>query len=356
MKTTKISDITMAETGDVRRAAAYIQESAHSIALVTNDDGRLIGTVTDGDIRRAVLAGLSLDMPVSELLRMKGKTAYPAPVTAPAGTSRSDLHVMAAERLVRQIPLIDAAGRVVDVFSIFHELAGESEKSSALILVGGKGTRLMPLTENIPKPMLPIAGKPALQHIIEGLKSAGVTRFHLATHHLPHMIQEHFGDGSAFGVKIDYLFESEPLGTAGALALLPEQSAPIFVMNGDIMTKIDFRAMLSFHREHHSLLTVGIRKYELQVPYGVVDCVGENVCALIEKPVHQWFVNAGIYLVEPSIVASSGLRGRYDMTQLIDRLLQMKSNIIAFPITEYWLDIGRPSDYEQAQTDMSSWN
>lgn len=221
-------------------------------------------------------------------------------------------------------------------------------------MAGGYGTRLRPLTDDLPKPMLPVGTKPLLELIVEQLRVAGIRQVNVATHYRGEVITDHFKDGQDFGVEIRYVKEDQPLGTAGALSLLEESDEPLLVMNGDILTRVDFRAMLNFHREHNAELTVGVRQYEFRVPYGVVNTNGVDVTGISEKPVVRQFINAGIYLLNP-LVRRVIPNGRpYDIPELIENLLKEKRCVVCFPIREYWLDIGKSDQYDQAKADMAS--
>ncbi|MBN1877188.1 MAG: nucleotidyltransferase family protein [Anaerolineae bacterium] len=331
---------------------ACIDRNVQGIALVVDTEQRLIGTITDGDIRRAILAGISLDRPVAELLARKANSIYSSPITAPVNTQRSKLLAMMQEHSVRQIPLLDAQGRVVDMVTLGELLPEQMLPIQAVIMAGGFGTRLHPLTEEIPKPMLPVGDKPLLEHTIEQLQRVGIQQVNITTHYHSEKIIEHFGDGQAFGVNINYVSEEQPLGTAGALGLMQEPSEPLLVINGDILTRVDFRAMLAFHHKHKADLTVGVRQYALQVPYGVLECEGTYVQQLREKPTYQFLVNAGIYLLEPTVYHYIPREQRLDMPELIALLLADRRPVVSFPIVEYWLDIGQHIDYQQAQEDM----
>ena len=256
------------------------------------------------------------------------------------------------ERGVRQIPLLDENEKIVDI-ALLQDLIKEYEVPlKAVIMAGGFGTRLRPLTDDLPKPMLPIGDKPVLELIVSQLHDAGISKVQLTTHYKPEVIKQHFGDGTKFGVEIQYLNEDQPLGTAGALASVAVSEEPMLVLNGDVLTQVDFRAMVAFHREHKAELTVGVRQYDFQVPYGVIQCDGPQVRGIEEKPTLNFFVNAGIYLLEPSAHRSIPAAQKFDMTDLIEKLKMEGRNVVAFPVIEYWMDIGQHSDYKQAQADI----
>jgi dTDP-glucose pyrophosphorylase len=333
---------------------ACIDRNAKGIALVVDEDRHLIDTVSDGDIRRAILAGTSLETPVSELLAHKVPLPHAEPITAPLGCPQADLLRTMQESSVRQIPLIDPEGRVADLVTLNELLPKQSLPVQAVIMAGGFGNRLRPLTEDLPKPMLPVGGRPLMERIVEQLRDVGIHQLSVTTHYKPEVIADHFGDGSQFGVKIDYVREEQPLGTAGALGMIDQPEGLLLVMNGDIVTQLNFRAMVDFHHEHKADMTVAVRKFDFQVPFGVVETEGVLITGLAEKPSLGFFVNAGIYLLEPTAHRNIPRGQRFDMTDLIDHLLAEKRRVVSFPIREYWLDIGHDADYEQAQDDLKN--
>ena len=331
-----------------------IDASAKGIALVLDGERRLIGTVTDGDIRRAILAGMDLELPISELLKQRQPAFASGAITAPLGTDDTALLHLMAEMTVRHIPLVDENGCVADV-AFLSELVKEYELPlRAVVMAGGYGSRLRPLTEEVPKPLLPVGNKPLLQLIVEQLKTAGIRHVNVATHYKSDVIADHFKNGEAFGVEIRYVKEDQPLGTAGALSLIEEVDEPLLVMNGDILTRVDFRALLSFHSEHKADLTVCVRQYEFRVPYGVIDTDGVNVKGISEKPVVRNFINAGIYLLNPQVRRVIPNGQPFDIPDLIEKLISEERTVVCFPIREYWLDIGKVDQYDQAQADIAA--
>ena len=349
----ELVQLLVAPDSSIREVMACIERNGTGIALVADSKRRLIDTVTDGDIRRVVLAGMDLDLPVQALMERRAPVPYPTPLTAPVGTANAKLLRMMNEYTLRHIPIVDDTGRVVDM-ALLSDLVKESQLPlTAVVMAGGYGTRLRPLTKDLPKPMLPVGGRPLLELIIEQLRQAGIQRVNVATHHRAEKIIKHFGDGKAFGVEIKYVTEARPLGTAGALGLMEASNEPLLVINGDVLTRVDFRAMLDYHREHGADLTVAVRRYDWQMPYGVIECEGPRVRQVREKPLFGFLVNAGIYLLEPSVHHYIP-QGRFDMTDLIKRLLEDRRPVVSFPIIEYWLDIGQHEDYEQAQKDVKN--
>jgi dTDP-glucose pyrophosphorylase/CBS domain-containing protein len=353
MSSRELDEMLLGVGATVREAMECIDRNRHGIALVTDDARRLLGTVTDGDIRRAMLADVSLETDVALLLERQAALdeGRPTPLTAPIGTPVSELIVLMRRYDVRQIPIVDADGRPLDVV-LLHELVDvEGPPLRAVVMAGGLGTRLGDLTAEMPKPMLPVGDRPLLELIIEQLREAGIRHVNLTTHYRADVIAAHFGDGSEHGVEIEYVSEERPLGTAGALGLV-ESEDPILVMNGDILTRVDFRAMHRFHDEHNADMTVAVSPYEARVPYGLVQLDGTRISGMTEKPLVRGFVNAGIYLINPDVPALVVREEPLDMPQLIERLLESGRTVVGFPLREYWLDIGGPSDYRQALADV----
>lgn len=350
----KLASLCVSPSHTLREVMLCINQNAHGIALVVDSQGRLLDTITDGDLRRAILAGVELHLPVSLLMARRKGSSNPAPVTAATGTSATELLRLMEECGVQQIPLLNENGAVAGLVTLRDLLGNSDERDaglSALVMAGGLGERLRPVTEDVPKPMLPVNGKPLLEHTIEQLRAAGISQINVSTHYKSDVVSNHFGDGSEFGVKISYVHEDEPLGTAGALAALQHTNTPLLVINGDVLTNLNYRAMLAYHFENQAQMTVGLRQYDFRVPYGVVQTEGVQVRAIAEKPMQKLFVNAGIYLLEPDLARYVPPGRRFDMTELIAVLLAEGVRVIGFPISEYWIDIGQPADYERAKLD-----
>lgn len=347
-----LNNLCIEQDRSILEAVTRMETSKIGIVLVVDENQRLVGTVTDGDVRRALLANVDLDGPVSSLLAKKESTPYALPITGMLGADpKSYLHTL-KQHSILHLPIVDSDGRVAGLVTLDEFVQSEKMPVRALIMAGGAGVRLRPLTEGVPKSMLPIGNRPLMEIIIDKLREAGIRRVHVTTHHNGSRIIEHFGDGKEFGVELTYVAEERPLGTAGGLRLMESPKETMLVINGDILTQVDFRSMLAFHRELHADLTVGVRHYDLKLPYGVIECEGISVRRLTEKPTLGFLVNAGIYLLEPCVHDFIPNGERFDMTDLIQRLLAEGRNVVSFPIREYWLDIGLPDDYEQAQNDM----
>ena len=335
----------------IRAALEQIDRGGLGIALIVDQERHLIGTVSDGNIRRAMLAAIDLETPVTILLERKAET-YTKPVTAKVGTSRGTLLELMRQYVLHEIPLLDSKERVVDLIGIDELIPASDLPVQAVIMAGGLGSRLRPLTEDLPKPMLPVGGRPLMEVLLEQLHDSGIRRASVTTYYRPEKITEYFGNGEAVGVELTYINEQEPLGTGGALGLIPQPSEPMLVINGDVLTQVNFRAFLAFHQENRSDMTVAVRRYEFEVPYGVVDCEGVRVRGLREKPRMDFFVNAGIYLLEPVVFQYIPKGKFFNMTDLIQRLLDVNRIVVGFPVREYWLDIGQHAEYAKAQEDV----
>jgi dTDP-glucose pyrophosphorylase len=339
----------------IRDTMFVIDSHAKGIAVVVDEERRLLATITDGDIRRALLAGVEVDQPAVSLMPWYPSPAANVPITAQIGTSDAVLLTLMQDHSVRQIPLLDPDGRVCEI-AMLHDLLRQYELPvTGVIMAGGFGKRLMPLTDGTPKPMLPVNGRPLLEHMLSKLRVAGIRSVSIATYHLSQNIIQHFKDGSEFGVHLSYIEETEPLGTAGALAKMSGERTPLLVLNGDILTGVDFRAMLDFHRENDAKLTVGVRQYRIEVPFGVLELETEGVIvrSIKEKPVLRYLINAGIYMLDPSICKLVPADRRFDMTDLIEAVIESGDKVISFPVREYWLDIGRFEQYQKAEADVS---
>lgn len=298
---------------------------------------------------------MSLADGIDQLLAIKAMTPFPTPVCAAFGTDRAVLAELMQSRNIRQLPLVSPEGRVEDIVILAELVPGSQQTMQAIVMAGGFGTRLHPLTEDVPKPMLPVGGTPLLELIIGQLRDTGITKINVSTHYKSDAIVDHFGDGKNFGVDISYVREENPLGTGGALGLIEQPEGPLLVINGDVLTDIDFRAMHAFHDEHGATITVAVRRYAVQVPYGVVECNGADIVALKEKPSVGFFVNAGIYMLAPRVHRRIPPNAALNMTDLIDRLIHEEGEtVVGFPVREYWLDIGQHADYQQAQVDVAN--
>lgn len=331
--------------GDIRQTIATIEGSPAKIALVVDFGRRLIGTVTDGDVRRAILKGAQLSDPVTRIMNS-------APRVGKVGEDRTPLIDMMRRNICRHVPIVDEDGRVVALETLQDIVDVRQRENWVVLMAGGLGKRLRPLTEVVPKPMLEVGGQPILRTILEGFRSQGFRRFFVSVNYLGDMIRDYFGDGREWGVEIEYLTEDRPLGTAGALSNLPSRpEKPLIVSNGDILTKVDFRQLLQFHDDHKARATTCVRDYVVDIPFGVVDHDGTRIRGLREKPRQKFLVNAGIYVLEPDVLDLVPKNDYFDMPMLIDTLVERGQHACVFPIREYWIDVGRHEEYDRARND-----
>jgi dTDP-glucose pyrophosphorylase len=328
-------------------AIVALDKGGLQIALVVDSEQRILGTLTDGDVRRALLKQLPLATPASEVMSRR-------PHTALADSSKESVLALMERHQLLQIPLIDSDGRVVGLETLHGLLQGRRKNNAVFLMAGGFGKRLQPLTDNCPKPLLQVGEKPILELIIEGFVKAGFHRFFISTHYRPEMIRERIGDGSQWGVDVHYVHEEEPLGTGGALGLLPLEGIqePLFMMNGDLLTNLDFGKLLRFHEEHDGVATMCVREHEHRVPYGVIETDGMRITSMVEKPAYRYFINAGIYVLSPEVIRGVAPGRRVDMPTLLEEQMGNGRTVNMFPLHEYWLDIGRMEDFQRAQFEV----
>lgn len=337
-----IENIKLIQNATIKEALEIIDAGAMQIALIVDENDKLIGTLTDGDIRRGLLKGLYLNSSIQPII-------FKTPTLAKISDTKEEILKIALSKKLHQIPIVDDNGKILGIQEI-EELIKPKEKTNKVVLmVGGLGTRLRPLTENTPKPMLKVGNKPILQTIVEKFAEYGYTNIIMCVNYKSHIIQDYFGDGSSFGVSIEYILEEQRMGTAGALSLLKEKpTEPFFVMNGDLLTNVNFEHLDNYHTSNHSMGTMCVREYDFQVPYGVVNIDGSRILSIEEKPTYKFFVSAGIYMLSPEILDYIPQNQFYDMPTLFEKIISNNKNAISFPLREYWLDIGRMEEYKKA--------
>ncbi len=326
----------------IGQAIRNLDQVAIKIVMVVNPAGVLEGTISDGDIRRGLLKGLDLNSPITSVIHRNA-------LVVPPELDRKFVKQLMLANKIQQIPVVDAQHNVVGLH-LWDEIATPPTRSNLMVIMaGGKGTRLLPHTENCPKPLLSIAGKPMLEHIIDRAKLEGFSQFVLAIHHLGHMIEAHFGDGQRLGVQLEYLREEFPLGTAGALGLLdPLPDAPFVVTNGDVITDIHYSELLDFHIRQAAEATMAVRVHEWQHPFGVVQMQGVEIVGFEEKPISRSHINAGVYVLNPAALSVLTTDAHCDMPTLFERLQAKSQRTVAYPMHEPWLDVGRPDDLKLA--------
>jgi len=342
-------DILLSPGSTIREALKVIDNGAIKIGVVVDENEKLVGTVTDGDIRRGILKGKSLDDTIEDIYNRD-------PLVVGENESKKNIIKICKTKKIYQIPVIDAQNRVVSIEILDELLSPEVHLNQIILMVGGLGSRLRPLTEKTPKPMLRVGDKPILQTIVESFANYGYKNIIMCVNYKSHIIQDYFGDGSKFDVNIEYILEEKRMGTAGALSLLTKKpQEPFFVMNGDLMTNVNFEHLHDFHQNHNSIATMCVREYDFQVPYGVVNINKGKIQSIVEKPVHKFFVNAGIYLLNPECLELIPNDQFYDMPSLFEKHIDTGKSTAAFPLREYWLDIGQIDEYEKANNEYSNF-
>jgi len=337
-----IKRLLLTQNAQIKDAMYAIDKGACKIALVVDEEMTLLGTISDGDIRRAILQGISLDDTILD-------TYCKTPIVGCTTTSRADLLKLADKHRILRIPIINEQGKLIALDTLEELQQIPKKPNKVILMVGGLGTRLRPLTNNVPKPMLEVGGKPILETIVKKFISNGFTNIVMCVNYKSEIIKDHFGSGEKFGVTIEYVHEEKRMGTAGALTLLKEKpTEPFFVMNGDLLTDVNFESLLDFHMLNNAMGTMCVREYDFQVPFGVVNLEGHDIKSIVEKPIHNFFVSAGIYMLDPKCIDLIPKDEFYDMPTLFDQLIKEEKNAISFPLSEYWLDIGRLEEYEKA--------
>lgn len=342
----RINDVVLLKKNTILDALRLLDLNGLRIVFVVDESNYLLGSITDGDIRRGLLSGKKLEDSVESIMN-------PSPYYVEKNDSEpsKNLKIM-KEKGILALAILNHR-KLVDVVTIADLLQRKKKDNPVFIMAGGFGTRLKPLTDHCPKPMLPVGGRPLLETIILSLKAQGFYTFYISTHYLPEKIQEHFGDGNTHGIEIEYVHEDEPLGTGGALSLLPKEKidTSFIVINGDVLTNMDFEKLLTFHEKHHATATMCVREFQYQLPYGVVISKDNVIEKMIEKPSYHFDVNTGIYVISPQVLkeVESEFIG---MPSILEKCIEKEQVVMSYQIHEYWLDIGQMDDYNRAQRDI----
>lgn len=343
-----VKKLCIPSTSTIREAMIAIGQGVIQVALVVDEDGRLLATVTDGDIRRGLLSGLTLDAPVILVMHCN-------PICISVEAGRPAARRLMQEKRLHHVPMIDGKGRIVDISWIDEVIGLKPNNTRVILMAGGLGMRLRPLTENTPKPMLKIGGKPILEVIIKNFIEQGFGRFTISVNYLAEIIKNYFGNGNSLGVDIDYIDENNKMGTAGALSLMKDRpDTPFIVMNGDLLTKLHFEQILRFHIDSNSIATMGAREFNMQVPYGVVKAEGARLVGIEEKPNQSFYVNAGIYVLSPQVFENVELGRPLDMPELFLKTMNRGDIASVYPVRDYWMDIGRVEDLERARVEFET--
>ena len=339
-------ELLLSPNDSLDRAIKVLHEGGRRIALVSGENDRLLGTITDGDIRRALISQSTVKSPVSLIMNCN-------PVTVDDKVENKEILSLMSSQGFLHMPIVNKDGILCGLETLEHLIKSPKHDNPVFLMAGGFGTRLRPLTESTPKPLLKVGLKPILEMIIEQFISCGFHNFYISTHFKSEQIRDYFKTGEAYGVSIKYVHEDNPLGTAGSLGLLPDNltDLPLIVMNGDLLTKVDFKNLLNFHHESNTEATMCVREYDFQVPYGVIEIDNYKIKKIEEKPIHKFFVNAGIYVLSKNLVDKIDGKSYLDMTDFLNQELN-NGGISTFPIHEYWLDIGRMEEYEKANREV----
>lgn len=331
----------------IRDVIQILDASALQIVLVVDESNRLLGTVTDGDVRRGILRCVPLTEPVERIMN-------PNPRVARADEDRESLLAVMRRTGLHHLPLVDESDCLVGLETLDELIRTRPRENRVVLMAGGMGSRLHPLTANCPKPMLKIGNKPLLGTILEKLIEHGFQRFYISVSYMSDVVRSYFGDGSRWGVDIRYLQEDQRLGTAGALSLLPEKPVePLLVMNGDLLTKVNFSNLLDFHSKQNAICTMCVREYDFQVPFGVVKIDKYRMTGIDEKPTQRFFVNAGIYVLEPQALDFILANTFLDMPMLFEKMIEHNKDAAVFPVREYWLDVGHMTDFQRASDEYT---
>lgn len=342
--TRSLVDLVIPPASTLLEALRAIDRQGIELVLVGDDTGKILGTLTDGDVRRQILKGTALDAPGAASAAMRREFTSVGP-----GINRAEALDLMRARTISQLPVLDAAGRLVGLH-LLHELLGAAPRPNvAVIMAGGQGVRLRPLTESVPKPMLTVAGRPILERLVLHLVGSGITEIYLSINYLGHLIEGHFGDGAGFGCRIRYLREDRPLGTGGPLSLLPPMTHPVLVMNGDLVTQASVDGILSFHERGGYEATVCLRPYQVEIPFGVVDVDGDLLVGLREKPIEHVLINAGIYVLSAAAIHEVPMSVEYPITELLEHGLRMGWRVGAHVLEGDWLDVGRHDELKRAR-------
>ena len=337
--------ILVKENFSIKETLKIIDNGAIRLAVVVDNNNKVKGTISDGDIRRAILRGFSLHDPIKNIY-------FKDPILAKKGESSEAIIKKAIENKIYQIPVVDEENSLIEIIDLATLLKNKRRKNLVILMAGGLGSRLRPLTDNIPKPLLKVGDKPILETIINNFKNSGFENFLISVNYKKELIKNYFKDGRKLGVNIDYLDESKRLGTAGALSLIKNKSKePFFVMNADLLTNINFSKMLDFHIEHNSTATMAVIEQEFQIPYGVIEIDDLKITNIKEKPMYKFYINGGIYLLNNETLDYIPKNKFFDMPTLFEKLIKNNKKILSFPIHEYWLDIGRIEEYKKAQSE-----
>ena len=328
----------------LREAIKQLDKTGHGVLFIVDKDSKMKGILTDADLRKLMLNRVNLSTPIAQVMNKAFSSG------SISWTHEACLNFLRKIKR-RHLPILDKKGKLKDVV-LLEDVSSESNNTLVVIMAGGLGTRLAPLTHSCPKPMFKIGDKPVLEIILDNFIYHGFRRFLFSVNYKAEMVMDYFGQGERYGVEIQYLRESQPLGTAGALANFEElPKLPFIVINGDLLTKVDFKSLLDFHIAQNAIATMGVRQFSMEVPYGVVKIENSSIVSHEEKPISTFYVNAGIYVFDPLILSYFAKGVAIDMPSVFQALIQDRKRTAAFLIHEYWLDIGKTEDFQRANSE-----
>ena len=341
----KLSKVSLKPTDSFEQAIEVLHKGGMRIAFILDQKSTLLGIITDGDIRHSLLKNKNMNIPVVEVMNSQ-------PITASINDDKEDILRMMKEHNILHIPIIDSKGYLVDLETIHNKISKPKLDNAIVIMAGGYGKRLLPLTKDTPKPLLKVGAMPILESIIKRFINFGFHNFFISTYFKSEMIKDYFNEGSEWNVTIQYLEEEVPLGTGGALTLLPEDlsNLPLILMNGDLVTEVDFSSLLDNHNKSGTDATICVVEYDFQVPYGVIEIKEEDlkVKTITEKPTHKFFINAGIYVLNQNVIKNLDKTTYIDMPELLGKRVNLGNGVNIFPMYERWLDIGEIKEFNQA--------
>lgn len=344
----KLENLFVSEQATIREAMAVIDHGLCKTALVVDENCHLKGVIADSDIRRALLKGFTLKSLTGEIMNRN-------PLSMPEGLSKKQARQLVQHHKRDILPVLDKQGCVIDAMPLVESLETKKFENEVVLMAGGRGERLMPLTREKPKPMIEVGKKPMLEILLENFLSNGFSKFRISVNYLGDSIEEYFGDGSKWGASISYISEDKPLGTAGALSLMHQlPQLPFIIMNCDVLTKVDFELLLEHHNETNSLATMCVTQQDVSVPFGVVEHDNFTLEKVIEKPIYTYLINAGIYVLSPEVLSLVEHDTFLDMPTLVERVQKEMGQATLFPLREYWLDVGTHRSLEQANSDFNN--
>jgi dTDP-glucose pyrophosphorylase len=345
--TSQLDKILIKPETSILETLKVIDDAAFEIALVVDAECRLVGTVTDGDIRRGIIRGASLQSPIADLMNRQ-------PIVALQNTTDDELLFMMTNRSIKHLPVVDRNSRIIKLVQLKDLIARKPRQNMAVIMAGGLGSRLGELTRDLPKPLLPVGKRPIIALIVEQLRRHGIQKIFISINYHGDRIKDYFTCNPVKGVTLSFIEEHEFLGTAGSLSLLQEPvQQPLIVMNGDILSPVNFGNLLDFHAAGRKPMTICAREFNFQIPYGVLQMRGDELIDIEEKPMHSIFINAGIYVLEPTVLEKIEPGHRRDMPDLIKQINSSAGGVSCYPVSEFWLDIGSPVDYARAHENFA---